>query len=102
MMKKDLINKNVVRAISLGLSAVMLTTPMTALASDGTNPGAGTPVDPNADVMDAEVTQNEVVADAIDDAQNTISNSEEGSNVDVVLETPVVLQVKKLLSFRMQ
>lgn len=82
MMKKDLINKNVVRAISLGLSAVMLTTPMTALA----NPGEGTPVDPDTDVTDAEVTQNEVVADAIDDAQNTISNDEPGDNV--VIDTP--------------
>ena len=35
MIKKDLVNKKVVRAISLGLSAVMLTTPMTALAAEG-------------------------------------------------------------------
>lgn len=82
MMKKDLINKNVVRAISLGLSAVMLTTPMTALA----NPGEGTPVDPDTDVTDAEVTQNEVVANAIDDAQDTISNDKPGDNV--VIDTP--------------
>ena len=34
MIKKDLVNKKVVRAIALGLSAVMLTTPMTALAAE--------------------------------------------------------------------
>lgn len=85
MIKKDLVNKKVVRAIALGLSAVMLTTPMTALA----NPVEGAPTDPDADLSDAEVKQNEVVADAINDAQDTISDDAVGSNV--VLETPVVL-----------
>mgnify|MGYP003560519986 CR=1 FL=1 len=36
MIKKELTNKKVVRAIALGLSAVMLTTPMTALANPDT------------------------------------------------------------------
>lgn len=89
MMKKELLNKQVVRAISLGLSAVMLTTPMTAMANEATD---DTTSDTNS--TETEVEQNTVVADtteAIETAQNTISNSEEGSNVDVVLETPVVL-----------
>jgi len=86
MVKKELVNKKVVRAIALGLSAVMLTTPMTALAA------SGDAVDPDTDTTDAEVKQDEVVADAINDAQDTISNSEEGNNVVVdTNEVEVVL-----------
>jgi len=73
-MKKDLINKNVVRAISLGLSAVMLTTPMTALASDGTHPGAGTPVNPDADTTDVE--KKIETTDAIDAKNEAVRNVE--------------------------
>ena len=35
MVRNELVNKKVVRAIALGLSAVMLTTPMTAMAGRG-------------------------------------------------------------------
>lgn len=44
MVKKELTNKKVVRAIALGLSAVMLTTPMTAMAHEApvVDPDAGT------------------------------------------------------------
>ena len=51
MVKKELTNKKVVRAISLGLSAVMLATPMTALAAEGDVE------DPTADTQDSESAQ---------------------------------------------
>lgn len=79
MMKKDLINKNVVRAISLGLSAVMLTTPMTALAAEGTDVDATGADDSNiteessteASVCDAAQDAAEAVADAVETADTS-------------------------------
>ena len=67
MMKKDLINKKVVRAISLGLSAVMLTTPMTALAAEGEEVE---PVVPTEEI-DTVATDAQVAEDAIQDAQDS-------------------------------
>ncbi|MBQ3036369.1 MAG: hypothetical protein IJD31_05505, partial [Lachnospiraceae bacterium] len=86
MIKKDLLNKEVVRAISLGLSAVMLTTPMTAMAAEGEDL-----VEPEGNEGGVEYNVQETssiqdTADAIDDAQKTISNDEPGSNV--VIDTP--------------
>lgn len=71
MMKKDLLNKQVVRAISLGLSAVMLTTPMTALANEATDVE---PVDADKNTIEQNVVDEQTEAykgagDAIDKAQ---------------------------------
>lgn len=79
MMKKDLLNKQVVRAISLGLSAVMLTTPMTALAAEGTDVDATGADDSNiteessteASVCDAAQDAAEAVADAVETADTS-------------------------------
>lgn len=69
MMKKNLLNKHVVKAISLGLSAVMLTTPMTAMAAEGEgdNPEA-----PQAGGSEAEVNT------VVDDAQAAGKSAEAG------------------------
>lgn len=79
MMKKDLLNKQVVRAISLGLSAVMLTTPMTALAAE---------VDPvpTDDIDTTHDTDTQAAETAIQEAQD--STTDGGS---IILEEPVVL-----------
>ena len=61
MVKKELTNKKVVRAIALGLSAVMLTTPMTAMAHEApvVDPDAGTTeVDKKINVTDGVDTTN--------------------------------------------
>lgn len=69
MMKKNLLNKHVVKAISLGLSAVMLTTPMQAMAAEGEgdNPEA-----PQAGGSEAEVHTD------VDAAQAAGESAEDG------------------------
>lgn len=85
MRKDELMNKKVVKAISLALAAVMTATPMTALAEENV---------PNDDNMGGEqnVTEERSVdatQDAIDNAQNTLSNEKVGNNV--VLDDPMTL-----------
>jgi len=82
MMKKDLLNKQVVRAISLGLSAVMLTTPMTALANEATD------VEP-VDVPEPEYSETEEKAfadetEAIDNAQEMTDIAADTADVEKV------------------
>ncbi len=78
MMKKDLLNKQVVRAISLGLSAVMLTTPMTALASEATDVE---PVDADKNTIEQNDVDEQTEAyadasDAVDTARVEIKEAE--------------------------
>jgi len=79
-MKKDLINKNVVRAISLGLSAVMLTTPMTALAAEV----EVEPIDTDPEVDLAETSVYEDAEEAIDNAQNMTDIAADAVDVEKV------------------
>lgn len=79
MMKKNLLNKHVVKAISLGLSAVMLTTPMQAMAAEGTDIDATGADDSNiteessteASVCDAAQDAAEAVAVAVETADTS-------------------------------
>jgi len=90
MVKKELINKKVVRAIALGLSAVMLTTPITAHAETADGTADNEPNDvTTASVEESASTQNTVTA--VNNAQDTISNVDPGSNVVVDDDIDVVL-----------
>ena len=84
MMKKDLLNKQVVRAISLGLSAVMLTTPMTALAAEGTDIDATGADGDNEIALPAETTL-EVAEDAATEA--VLATGDADKAVDTVVDT---------------
>ena len=68
MIKKELTNKKVVRAIALGLSAVMLTTPMTALASDGTLTDEGNNDDNTLLMNEEEQSEVKIAASAANEA----------------------------------
>ena len=81
MMKKNLLNKHVVKAISLGLSAVMLTTPMQAMAAEGEDT---TPADP-AEVDVKEGSKYETAEDLVEDAQGSTKDNA------IVLEEPATL-----------
>ena len=64
MVKKNLVNKNVVRALSIGLSLAMASQPMTAMASTGDQP-EGEPItsdDVSAPATDAKAEEPEVKA----------------------------------------
>jgi len=88
MRRDTLINKNVVKAISLALAAVMTATPMTALAEEANVPNDDN--NPNADEQNVtEETSVTATADAIDNAQNTISNDSNAN--DVLLDDPMTL-----------
>lgn len=89
MMKKDLLNKQVVRAISLGLSAVMLTTPMTALASDGTNVDATGADGDNEIALPAETTL-EVAENAATEAVFATGDADDAAT-KVIATTDAVL-----------
>lgn len=87
MVKKELVNKKVVRAIALGISAVMLTTPMTALA----NPGEGTPVDSDADTTDSKTDVKEdgqyaTAENAIEDAQLSMDSAIKAAGAQILKE----------------
>ena len=86
MVKKELTNKKVVRAIALGLSAVMLTTPMTAMASDNVTPQND---DDNNNIENQE-QQSEVkeAAGAADDAIDTATSATNVVKADVLNVVP--------------
>lgn len=89
MVRNELVNKKVVRAIALGLSAVMLTTPMTAMAAEGDNVE---PVEPTATPESAEVkedSQNEEAEEAIDVAQESIAEAVESAEVEILEDVTV-------------
>ena len=89
MVRNELVNKKVVRAIALGLSAVMLTTPMTAMAAEGDNVE---PVEPTATPESAEVkedSQNEEAEEAIDVAQESIAKAVESAEVEILEDVTV-------------
>ena len=89
MVRNELVNKKVVRAIALGLSAVMLTTPMTAMAAEGDN---AEPVEPTATPESAEVkedSQNEEAEEAIDVAQESIAEAVESAEVEILEDVTV-------------
>ena len=62
-MSNKLVNKHIIRAISLGLTAVMVTSPMTALAAENGAPNVG-PVDPDVPTTDVD-TQAEAYQEAV-------------------------------------
>lgn len=84
MVKKELTNKKVVRAIALGLSAVMLTTPMTAMASDNVTPQND---DEKSPVADEQKTDAEVADSVASDAKTFVSVTDNA--VDTVVGTVV-------------
>ena len=86
MVKKELTNKKVVRAIALGLSAVMLTTPMTAMASDNVTPQND---DDNNNIENQE-QQSEVkeAASAADEAIDTATSATSTVKADVLNVVP--------------
>ena len=89
MVRNELVNKKVVRAIALGLSAVMLTTPMTAMAAEG---DSVEPVEPTATPESAEVkedSQNEEAEEAIDVAQESIAEAVESAEVEILEDVTV-------------
>lgn len=78
MMKKNLLNKHVVKAISLGLSAVMLTTPMQAMAAEEDDT---TPADP-AEVDVKEDSKYETAEDLVEDAQDSTTDASDAAGVE--------------------
>ncbi|MBO7386376.1 MAG: hypothetical protein J6U15_01080, partial [Lachnospiraceae bacterium] len=85
MVKKNLVNKNVVRALSIGLSLAMASQPMMAMAADGETPASESKptnisatqvkVDP---VNEAKVEAGEAMtsADGVSTDANAIVNNE--------------------------
>lgn len=78
-MKKNLLNKQLIKAISLGISASMALQPVTALANDSVDP-----ISPeNAGVEEQQVTGVKAVDDAAEvivDANTAFANSVSGDN----------------------
>lgn len=82
-MKGKLVNKHIIRAISIGLTAVMASTPVTAFAAET----EGEPVSPAAvPEQNAEQVKYHEAENAVESAQETVN---EGASV--VLDTPVEL-----------
>ena len=71
-MSKKLVNKHIVRAISLGLTAVMASSPLTALAAE--NSGPIDPATPTTD-MDAKTDAYHEAAGAVQTAQETVNEA---------------------------
>ena len=90
-MKKELMNKQIVRAISLGLSAVMLTTPMTAMASDGTDV---LPEDDDNKVEQTEKKESSVCDTAQEASQAADAAVDEASSDVVTVKADVVVNVE--------
>lgn len=76
MMKKELLNKKVVRAISLGLSAVMLTTPMTAMAAEGDDTTTPEPIKDEVGTENGVCDDAQAAADKVDSALVTVADAE--------------------------
>lgn len=68
-MKSKLVNQNVIRAISIGLSAVMAASPMTAMAAEGSVEPVE-PVDPVAEGEQKSTTLADQVTDVVEMAEN--------------------------------
>lgn len=73
-MKNKLVNKNVIRAISVGLAAVMASTPITAFAAEGENPTEGNDTEQSGQQSvtepSAETKANEEVTDQLDEVKD--------------------------------
>ena len=82
-MKQRLVNKHIIRAISLGLTAVMASTPITALAEEVTADSLEPQPLPE---QETDLLKNKDAEDAIEAAQETV---DEGDTV--LLDQPVVL-----------
>ena len=87
MMKKNLLNKHVVKAISLGLSAVMLTTPMQAMAAEGDDT---TPADP-AEVDVKEDSKYETAEGLVEDAQDSTTDASDAAAAEELKDVTAVV-----------
>lgn len=87
MMKKNLLNKHVVKAISLGLSAVMLTTPMQAMAAEGDDT---TPADP-AEVDVKEDSKYETAEGLVKDAQDSTTDASDAAVAEELKDVTAVV-----------
>ena len=87
MMKKNLLNKHVVKAISLGLSAVMLTTPMQAMAAEGDDT---TPADP-AEVDVKEDSKYETAEGLVEDAQGSTTDASDAAAAEELKDVTAVV-----------
>ncbi len=90
MVKKNLVNKNVVRALSIGLSLAMMSQPLTAMAQvegDVTGDSTGTSENQSAAKTSAEAAQDELsdVQDAVNDDLGSVSKTENAVSEVVTL-----------------
>ena len=74
MVKKNLVNKNVVRALSIGLSLAMASQPMMAMAADGNGNPGGSDGEVATQPTPSEVFESEVKSTTTETAMNSAIN----------------------------
>ena len=74
-MRKNLGNKQVIRAITIGISAIMAMTPATAFAAEG---DTGDGMTPQPDTVVPAKTEEQTVADTATDAGNAVKDASAG------------------------